>query len=132
MYYHHTTFKDKLRARFAAFLGILPGIFFLIVTQTDFGKGISIKCGYWFILLILMSIIWFTYAIFVKKIITDFRLAYEHSVESHQKRHFQMAYMSTIFEAVFACIIFLTSTVGFLLVDMRCFLNKIVEATPLK
>lgn len=132
MHYHHTTFREKLRARFAGFLGILPGIFFLVVTQTDFGKGISVQCGYWLILLVAMSIIWFTYAVFVKKMVTDFRLAYEHSVERDQKRHFQVAYMSTIFEALVASVIFVMSTVGFILVDMRCFVSKFVEETGVR
>ena len=129
MHYHHTTFREKLRARVAGFLGILPGIFFLVVTQTDFGRGISIQCGYWLVLLFAMSIIWFTYAVFVKKIVSDFRLAYEHSVDREQKRHFQVAYMSTIFEALIASVIFVMSTVGFILVDLRCFVGKIASET---
>lgn len=128
---HQNSFRTKLRARLAAFLGILPGIFFLIVTQTPFGKGISLQCGYWMVLLFALGIVWFAYAVFIKRVMQDFRVAYEHSIDHHQKRHYQMAYYSTLFEALIATIIVLMSAVGFLLVDLRCFVGKFVEAAPL-
>lgn len=128
---HGNAFRTKLRARIAGLLGLLPGIFFLIVTQTPFGKGIALQCGYWMILLFALGVVWFAYAVFIKRIMYDFRVAFENAPNLVAQRKYQIGYYSTLFEAGIATLIILASAVGFLLVDLRCFVAKFVESNPL-
>lgn len=116
--------KNKLISRLVALLGVTPGIWFLVVTQTEFGKKITLNCGYWFIMLFVMSFVWFFYAVFVRKLLVDSKLTQDHAHNLNEKHYAQIVYTSTIFEAIISTIIFVLSVTGFLLTDVVCFMSK--------
>ncbi len=116
--------KHKRRSRIVAILGILPGVWFLLSTQTQLGQRLQIGCGYWVIMLVVLTAIWIFYIIFAKLIMRDISVAHEHAHSLSEKRYYNMAYMTTAAEAFFASVIIILSLVGFLATDIRCFVGQ--------
>lgn len=116
--------KNKLISRLVAILGIAPGVWFLVVTQTEFGQQITLNCGYWFFMLIVLSFVWLFYAVFIKKLLRDARVTQSHAHNLNEQRYAQIVYTSTIFEALISTVIFVLSVIGFLLTDVVCFMSK--------
>lgn len=116
--------KNKLVSRLVALLGISPGVWFLVVTQTEFGQRITLNCGYWFFMLLIMSFVWLFYAVFIKKILRDAKVTQQHAHDLNEQHMARIVYTSTIFEALVSTVIFVLSVAGFLLTDIVCFMSK--------
>lgn len=118
--------KHKNVGRFVAFLGILPGAWFLVARHTQLGDRLQIGCGYWIVALVLLTAIWITFAIFTKILMKDIGIAHDHAHSLAEQRQYKMAYASTLIEAVIASLIFALSLFGFLITDLQCYLEKVV------
>lgn len=116
--------KHKNVGRFVAFLGILPGLWFLIARYTQVGSELDIKCGYWIVALVMLTAIWVTYAIFVKILMKDISVAHDNANSLAEQRHYKFSYASTFIEAFIASLIFGLSLVGFLITDLQCYISQ--------
>lgn len=119
--------KHKNLARFVAALGVLPGIWFLLYRYTQIGERLEIRCGYWIVALVILSVIWVMYAILTKILMKDIGLAHEHAHSFEERRHYKLAYASTAFEALIASIIFALSLLGFFMADIGCVLERLLH-----
>ena len=115
--------RHRRRVRLVAILGILPGAWFLLSTNTELGEKLQIGCGYWVFMLIILTAIWVLYAVFAKLIMKDIAAARDHAHSINEQRYYKMAYASTAIEALISSVIFLLSLIGFLATDVRCFLE---------
>ena len=116
--------RHKRRVRIGAFLGILPGIWFVVSTQTQIGERLQIGCGYWMIMLTILAVVWVAYAIFTKLIMRDISAAHDHAHSLTEQRYYKMAYASTFIEAIIASAIMALSMIGFIATDLRCFISE--------
>lgn len=119
--------RHKTIARFVAFLGMLPGLWYLFANYTQLGSQLKIGCGYWIVMLIVLAIIWVMYAILNRFLMRDIGNAHDNANSLVEKRHYKMAYASTVIEAIFASAIFVLSIIGFFVNDARCFLTAIIR-----
>ena len=117
--------KHKNIARFVAVLGVLPGAWFLIATKTQLGYRLQIGCGYWIIALVILAAVWIMYAILTKMLLKDIGIAHEHAHSLTEQRHYKMAHISTIFEALFSSAIMGLSIIGFLVTDLQCYISQL-------
>jgi len=118
--------KHKFRSRLVAIMGLLPGVWFLLVTQTEFGERITIQCGYWFVMLFVMSFVWLFYAVFVRTMLVDASRTIVHAHSLNERHAAQIARFSILFESAIAIVIFVLSVIGFLLTDLQCVLSRVV------
>lgn len=118
--------KHKFRSRLVAIMGVLPGVWFLLVTQTEFGDQMTIQCGYWFIMLFVMSFVWLFYAVFVRMMIVDASQTIIHAHSLNERHAAQIARFSIFFESAIAIVIFVLSVTGFLLTDLQCVLSRVM------
>ena len=116
--------SHKNVARFVAFLGVLPGLWFLVATHTEIGQQLQIRCGYWIVALIIMTAVSVMYAILTKILMKDISIAHDNANTLAERRHYKMAYASTFIEALVASAIFVLSIFGFLVTDLQCYINK--------
>ena len=116
--------RHRRRVRIGAILGILPGLWFVLSTQTQLGKKLNIGCGYWMVMLTILAVIWVTYAIFTKLIMRDISAAHDHAHSLSEQRYYKMAYASTFIEALVASAIIGLSMIGFIATDLRCFITE--------
>ncbi len=120
----HQVKKHKTLARLTALLGMVPGIWFLVATKTNVGSELEIRCGYWIVALVLLTIVWVIYAIFTKILMRDITVAHEMANSLVEARHYKLLFASTFIETVIACAIIALSLLGFLVTDLQCYLEK--------
>jgi hypothetical protein len=121
----HQVKNHKTIARFVAVLGILPGVWFLIATKTQFGGVLQITCGYWMVALVLLTIVWVMYAILTKILMHNIAVAHTHANSLNEARHYKLLFASTIIETTIASAIVVLSLLGFLVTDLQCYLSRI-------
>lgn len=120
----HQVKKHKVLARLAALLALLPGVWFLIATKTEVGTQLEIRCGYWIVALVLLTIVWIIYAVFTKVLMKDISVAHEMSNSLTEARHYKLMFASTFIETIIACAIIALSLFGFLITDVQCYLQR--------
>lgn len=108
-----------------AFLGILPGLWFLIATKTQLGGKLQITCGYWIVALVLLTVVWVMYAILTKVLMRGITLAHANANSLNEARHYKLLFASTLIETTIASAIVILSLLGFLITDLQCYLSRI-------